>query len=267
MSSSTKSWSNGMPEIGIIGGGMSGLCAAVRLQQKLAITSFTIFEKNADVGGVWLTHTYPGCEVDIPGHFYSYSFEPNSNWSVNYPPQHEILEYLRSVTGKHRIYDHIKFQHEVKTMTWNDDLKKWILEYAEVDASSIGAESDLKTQMFDIVIMAMGGLRIPCIPNELKGFTGPTMHTAEWNHEIELKNKKVAVIGSGASAIQVIPNIVNDVQTLHCYQRKAAYVIPRTQFSFPNFVKKFFFYIPVHHVVVPVFHFHAARNISRSVLS
>ncbi|XP_037037233.1 FAD-binding monooxygenase ktnD-like [Bradysia coprophila] len=236
---SSNCWSNGMPEIGIIGAGISGLCAAVQLQQKLKITSFTIFEKNADVGGTWLNNMYPGCEVDVPGHFYSYSFEPNPNWSVNYPPQSEILEYINGVARKYNIYEHIKFQREVKTLTWNGSLKKWIVRYGTI------SNSDDETQTFDIIVIASGGLRCPHIPNELLAFTGPVMHTAEWNDQIELKKKKVAVIGSGASAIQVIPNIVNDVQTLHCYQRSPAYVFPRFQFTFPNFLVILFHYIPV----------------------
>ncbi|KAG4072860.1 hypothetical protein HA402_002603 [Bradysia odoriphaga] len=229
-----------MPEIGIIGAGMSGLCAAVQLQKKLAITSFTIFEKNPDVGGTWLSNTYPGCACDVASHLYSFSFELNPTWSENYSAQPEILDYVKDVARKHRIYEHIKFQHEVKTLTWNDHLKKWIVRY--VNASI--AKADDETQMFDIIVMAPGGLRIPHIPNELKAFTGPAMHTAEWNHQIDLKNKRVAVIGSGASAVQVIPSIVDDVQTLHCYQRKPPYIMPRAQFTFPNFLKKIFFYIP-----------------------
>lgn len=92
--------------------------------------------------------------------------------------------------------------------------------------------------------MAPGGLRVPYIPNEMKTFTGPTMHTAEWNHNIDLKKKRVAVIGSGASAVQVIPSIVDAVDTLHCYQRKPPYVLPRFQFTFPTFIKTIFFYLP-----------------------
>ncbi|XP_037040327.1 FAD-binding monooxygenase ktnD-like [Bradysia coprophila] len=237
--SSSNCWSNGVPEIGIVGAGMSGLCAAVQLRKKLAITSFTIFEKNTDVGGTWLNNTYPGCEVDVPGHFYSYSFEPNPNWSVNYPPQREILEYIKGVARKHQIYEHIKFQQEVKTISWNVHLKKWIVRYITA------AKSDFETQMFDIIIMALGAFRIPHIPDECKAFTGPTIHTGEWNHGVALKNKKVAVIGSGASAIQVIPSIVDDVQTLHCYQRKPAYIYPRLQFAFPSVLKTFFRYIPL----------------------
>ncbi|KAG4072847.1 hypothetical protein HA402_002590 [Bradysia odoriphaga] len=218
---------------------MSGLCAAIQLRKKLAITSFTIFEKNTDVGGTWLNNTYPGCEVDVPGHFYSYSFEPNPNWSVNYPAQPEILEYIKGVVRKHQIYEYIKFQHEVKMYSWNVHLKKWIVRYATTE------KSDDETQMFDIMIMALGALNIPHIPDEYKAFSGPTMHTYEWNHGVALKNKNVAVIGSGASAIQVIASIVDDVQTLHCYQRKPAYVYPRFQFTFPTFLKAFFLYVPL----------------------
>ncbi|XP_037030697.1 FAD-binding monooxygenase ktnD-like isoform X1 [Bradysia coprophila] len=237
---SSNCWSNGKPEIGIIGAGMSGLCAAVQLQKKLAITSFTIFEKNADVGGIWLNNTYPGCECDSPSHLYSFSFDLNPNWSANYAPQPEILDYVKHVAEKHKIYEHIKFHHEVKALTWNEDLKKWIVRYA----NAFIEKNDDEIQMFDIVVMAVGTFRIPCIPNELKTFSGPTMHTAEWNYEINLKNKKVAVIGSGASAVQVIPKIVNEVHTLHCYHRKPPYVIPRLQFTIPKFLKLFFFYIP-----------------------
>ncbi|XP_037040358.1 baeyer-Villiger monooxygenase-like isoform X2 [Bradysia coprophila] len=183
-----------------------------------------------------------GCACDISSHLYSFSFELNPNWTENYPSQPEILDYLKRVTRKYNVSEHIKFQHEVKTVRWNDELMKWMLRY--VDGSLPNVVSD-ETRAFDIIINGPGGLRVPLVPSEFDAFTGPKMHTAEWNKEIDLKNKKVAVIGSGASAIQVIPSIVDGVETLHCYQRKPPYIFPRPQFTFPNFMKTIFKWFPL----------------------
>ncbi|XP_037040355.1 FAD-binding monooxygenase ktnD-like [Bradysia coprophila] len=230
-------------EIGIIGAGVSGICAAIQLQKKFGSSlSFTIFEKNRDVGGTWFSNVYPGCACDVASHFYSFSFELNPNWSKNYPSQREILDYLKRLTGKYSISEHIKFQHEVKTICWNDELMKWMVRYVDGSVPNAGSE---ETRSFDIIINAPGALRIPLVPSEFDAFTGPKMHTAEWNKEIDLKNKKVAVIGSGASAVQIIPRIADSVETLHCYQRKPPYILPRPQFKFPNFVKAIFNWLPL----------------------
>ncbi|KAJ6640762.1 Baeyer-Villiger monooxygenase, partial [Pseudolycoriella hygida] len=135
----------------------------------------------------------------------------------------------------------MKFEHEVKRVSWNEELGQWILQYVNLSVPNM----EEQTQIFDIIINAPGALRIPLIPDQFEAFKGPTIHTAEWNHEIELKNKKVAVIGSGASAVQVIPSIVDSVETLHCYQRKPPYILPRAQCSFPGSVKFIFRHFPV----------------------
>jgi len=227
-------------DIAIVGAGMSGLCAAIQLKKQLGITDVTIYEKNIDVGGTWLNNTYPGCASDICSHLYSFSFELNPFWTSNFPSQPELLDYLKNVTNKHKIYEHIKFQHEVTVVSWNETLCKWIVKF--VNLSTPNAEEETKT--FDILINAPGVVRVPLIPNEFKSFTGPTMHTAEWNHEIEIKNKKVAVIGTGASAIQVIPSIIDTVDTLHCYQRKPPFILERRSYPFSSYIKNMFFYFP-----------------------
>ncbi|KAJ6640763.1 Baeyer-Villiger monooxygenase [Pseudolycoriella hygida] len=190
---------------------------------------------------------YEGCACDVSSHLYSYSFELNpikndllQDWSANFSSQPEILDYLKNVANKHKLYQRICFQHEVKTITWNEEINKWIVKYVNLSLESPEEE----TQIFDLMICGTGALRLPYIPNEFKTFTGPTIHTGQWNNEIDLRNKKVAVIGSGASAVQVIPSIVDSVDTLHCYQRKPPYIIPRPQFDFPNFIKTVFFYLP-----------------------
>jgi len=226
------------PMICIIGAGFSGLCAAIKLKTELGLNSFVIYEGNSDVGGTWYSNTYPGCACDVPSHLYSFSFELNPDWSQNYSAQPEILDYLRKVTRKYELYSQIKFQTHVKSSIWVESIKKW--KVTTVNKNSNQEEE----QLFDLVVSGPGALRLPHVPSEFKAFKGPWCHSAEWDHSIDLKNKVVGIVGSGTSAVQIIPSIVPDVKELHVFQRRPAWVVPRQQFEFSKFVKTLFAYIP-----------------------
>ncbi|KAK3813301.1 MAG: putative flavin-binding monooxygenase-like protein [Benniella sp.] len=238
----TKTYKDGStPDIVIIGAGFSGLCAGIRLQTQLNLHSYRIFELEPDIGGTWWANTYPGCACDVKSHNYSFTFEPNYEWSKAYADQPEIWEYMRRVARKYNIYDKVRFQTEIKRVQWDDDRQKWILDY--VDLKSGQAD---RTEA-DIVFSGTGPLRIPLIPKEFDNFTGPKWHTAQWDHSYDLTNKRVAVVGSGASAIQVVPSIVNKVKTLEYYQRTASYVIPRNNNPYNAVWRWMFRNIPLFH--------------------
>ncbi|CAL8069130.1 unnamed protein product [Orchesella dallaii] len=216
----------------------SGVCVAVQLRKQLNIESYTVFDENRDVGGTWLVNTYPGCACDIPSHLYSYSFEPNPNWSKVYSGQEEIWEYLRNVAKKYDVYANIKFNHRVISAEWDEKIGKWLVKVLDKP------NNKEEIYIFDILISSAGALRVPNYPQQFEAFEGPKMHSAVWDSSIELKDKVVAIVGSGASAVQIIPEIVDKVKQLVVYQRNAAWVIPRTQFPFSSYTKWAFANIP-----------------------
>lgn len=211
------STSSPTPSIAIIGTGFGGLGMGYYLK-KAGIESFTIFEKASDVGGVWRENTYPGAACDVASHLYSYSFEPHYPWTCRYGKQAEILAYLRHVASKHGIQPHIRFGHEVTTVVFDDASNLWTLHFA--DGSKHTAQ---------IVITAMGQLHRPMIPR-IEGaerFKGSTFHSATWDHRFKMAGSKVAVIGTGASAVQFVPEIAKEVEKLTLFQRSSSWVIPK----------------------------------------
>ncbi|KAH7057929.1 putative flavoprotein [Linnemannia elongata] len=240
----TKTYKDGTtPVIAIIGSGFSGLCAAIRIQTQLNISTFTIFELEPDIGGTWWSNTYPGCACDVKAHNYAFSFEPNYNWSCNYAPQLEIWDYLRNTARKYKLYEKIQFRTEITHVAWHEGRQKWILNHVNLNNGERG-----RTEA-DIVFSGMGPLRIPQIPKEFENFEGPKWHTAQWNHAYDLTNKRVAVVGSGASAIQVVPSIVKKVKTLEYYQRTASYIVPRRNATYSSLWKWIFRTIPFVHFI------------------
>lgn len=201
--------------IAIIGTGFSGLGMAIRLKQE-GIEDFVLLERAEDVGGTWRDNSYPGCQCDIPSHLYSLSFAPNPDWTRTYSFQPEIWDYLRRTAEKFDVVPHIRFGHEVTAASWNDDDKRWQIETAAGPVSA------------DILVNSGGGLadpRIPEIPG-VESFEGTYFHSAAWNHEHNLTGKKVAVIGTGASAIQIVPKIQPVVGRLSVFQRTPPWVMP-----------------------------------------
>ncbi len=196
----------------IIGAGMSGILAAIRLDQ--AGIPYTIVDKNADVGGTWLENTYPGCRVDNPNHMYCYSFEPNHDWPNHYSTQNALLAYFRRVADKYGIRNKVQFECEVLDSVYDERRNLWTSRIR-------GKDGSVRTVESNAVITAVGQLNRPKLP-DVKGvgtFKGPTFHSAQWDHSVDLKGKRVLVIGTGASAFQFVPAIAPDVGEMHVFQR------------------------------------------------
>ncbi len=193
----------------IIGAGFSGLGMAIALQRRNV--DFLILEKADEIGGTWRDNTYPGCACDIPSHMYSFSFEPKADWSHMWSFQPEIFfDYLKGVADKYGLRRYTRFGSHVDRAHWDDDENRWHV-----------FTKDGREFVAQFVISGAGGLHIPMVPDfpGLDEFGGAAFHSAEWEHSVELTGKRVAVIGTGASAIQIVPEIVKDVAELQLYQR------------------------------------------------
>jgi cation diffusion facilitator CzcD-associated flavoprotein CzcO len=204
-------------DIVIVGSGFSGLGMAIRLKQA-GIHDFAILERADEVGGTWQANTYPGCACDVPSHLYSFSFAPNPEWTQTYSPQPEIWDYLRRCADEFGLRPHIRLGCAVESATWLDEERRWEL------------ETTTGTLRVRVVIAGMGPLtepRIPDIPG-LADFEGETFHSARWNRDVDLTGKRVASIGTGASAIQYVPAIQSQVAQLHVFQRTPPWVVPHS---------------------------------------
>lgn len=201
----------------IIGAGMSGLLAGIRLR-RAGITDFTILEKSQDVGGTWLDNSYPGAGCDVPSHLYSYSFAPNADWSRTYARQPEIHAYFRRVAEDHGLLPHIRLQTEVTGAEFDEADGTWTVQTAA------GA-----TLTCRLLIVGVGQLNRPLIPDipGRESFRGIQFHSARWNHEVDLRGKRVASIGNGASAVQYIPEIAPLANRLTVFQRSPNWIVPR----------------------------------------
>ncbi|HXJ48630.1 MAG TPA: NAD(P)/FAD-dependent oxidoreductase [Candidatus Acidoferrum sp.] len=201
--------------VAIIGSGFSGLGMAIRLKQS-GREDFVIRERASDLGGTWRDNTYPGCQCDVESNLYSYSFAPSPTWSRTYAPQAEIWEYLRTCAERFGLGEHIRYQHEVQSAAWDESAARWRIETTRGPFSA------------DVLVAAVGPLSEPSIPAipGLDEFPGPHFHSAAWNHDVDLTGKRVAVIGTGASAIQLVPRIQPRVAQLHLFQRTPPWVLP-----------------------------------------
>lgn len=228
-----KNQSRNTPRIAILGAGFAGLGMAIRLRRE-GLSNFVIYEKAEEVGGTWRENTYPGVACDVPSHLYSFSFEPNPNWSQRFSPGAEIFDYLKHCARKYDLYRSIEFQKTV--VKAEHDGTRWRLEFA-----------DGSTTLADFVISGLGGLHAPNIPDidGLGAFSGPVFHTAEWRDDVDLSNKRVAIVGSAASAVQVIPEIVDRVAHLDVYQRTPNWVMPRDSYAYPKWVQSLFAAAPL----------------------
>lgn len=199
-------------EVVIIGAGLSGICAAIRLKEA-GFDNVPIFEKAGDVGGTWRENRYPGVACDVPSHLYSYSFAPNPDWSRWYAPGPEICDYVRNCAMDFRVHDQIVFNTAIQSSVWNHD--HWIL------TDSHGGTLTSKS-----VISALGGLHTPNTPDlpDRDGFEGTIFHTADWPEEIDLRGRRVAVVGTGATAVQIVPEIAEEVSELFVFQRNPVWV-------------------------------------------
>jgi cation diffusion facilitator CzcD-associated flavoprotein CzcO len=204
-------------DVAIVGSGFSGLGTAINLKRE-GKRSFVVLERGDDVGGTWHYNTYPGCGCDVPSHLYSFSFAPNPNWSQTYSLQPEIRDYLRRCADDFGVRPDIRTGHEVTSAAWNEGEGRWEIETSQGEFHA------------KVLISGMGPLTEPKIPDipGLDSFTGKTMHSARWDHDYDLKGKRVASIGTGASAIQYVPAIQPDVEQLHVFQRTPPWIFPHS---------------------------------------
>jgi cation diffusion facilitator CzcD-associated flavoprotein CzcO len=217
----------------IIGSGFSGLGMAIALQKQGV--DFLILEKANEVGGTWRDNTYPGAACDVPSHLYSFSFAPKPDWPQVFSYQPDIFDYLKSVADKYGLRRSVRFGQHVERAHWDDNEYRWHV------FTDTGQE-----YVTQFLISGAGALHIPSLPDipGLETFDGPVFHTAQWDHSVDLKGKRVAVIGTGASAIQVVPELVKIAGEVQLYQRTPAWIKPRINFAFPESVKRAFKFVP-----------------------
>ena len=201
--------------IAIVGAGFSGIGMAIKLREA-SEHDFVLLERAGDIGGTWRDNTYPGCRCDVPSHLYSFSFAPNPNWASTFSSQPEILEYLRACAQRYDVMPHVRLHHELEGADWDEERQLWKLETSQ---GALTAE---------VLIAAQGFLSQPSIPDVpgLESFQGTSFHSATWDHDHDLTGERVAVIGTGASAIQLVPAVQPRVGRLHIFQRTAPWVVP-----------------------------------------
>ena len=222
------------PSVIIIGTGFGGLCMAIQLRNA-GIETFTLLEKASGVGGTWRDNTYPGAACDVQSHLYSFSFEPKHDWSRKFGLQPEILDYMQHCVEKYDLAGHIQFNNEVASAVFNEATNTWTV-----------TTTDGESQTADIIVTATGQLNQPAWPNipGLDTFAGTTFHSARWDHNYDLSGKNVGVIGTGASAIQFVPEIVPKVRALSLFQRSAAWVLPKPDRPFYKWEQALFQKVP-----------------------
>jgi cation diffusion facilitator CzcD-associated flavoprotein CzcO len=215
--------------IAIVGAGFSGIGMAIRLKEA-GIEDFVILERAEDVGGTWEANTYPGCQCDVPSHLYSFSFQPNPSWTRTYSRQPEIWAYLREVAERHGVRAHLRLGHELAGATWDEERGLWHVETSRGDWTAT------------LLVDATGPLSHPAVPaiRGLRRFEGTIFHSAQWNHEHDLTGERVAVIGTGASAIQFVPRIQPKVGAMHVFQRTAPWILPHSDRPTTRFERRLY---------------------------
>jgi cation diffusion facilitator CzcD-associated flavoprotein CzcO len=217
----------------IIGAGFAGLAAAIKLDEA-GERDFVVIEKDSDVGGTWHINTYPGAECDVPSQLYSYSFALNPDWSKVYSPQREIWDYTKRVAEDAGVLDRFVFDTAVVDATWDEAAQRWRV-------TTTNGEYAART-----VISGSGGLSEPRLPDidGIETFQGEVFHSARWNHDVDLTGKRVAVIGTGASAVQLVPELQKIAGHVDVYQRTPNWIIPRNERAFTELEKAAFRYVP-----------------------
>jgi cation diffusion facilitator CzcD-associated flavoprotein CzcO len=219
----------------IVGAGFGGLGLAIKLRMSGA-DDFVILEKSDSVGGVWSNNRYPGAACDVPSHLYSFSFEPRADWPQKFASQSEILKYLQHCVQKYGLVPHILFRAEVSEARWNEEKAHWMVRTADGRL--------FETQA---LVTATGQLSRPLVPQlpGLKDFSGAAFHSANWPEACDLSGKNVAIVGTGASAIQIVPSIAPLAGKLYVFQRSAAYVLPKPDKFYSRLELSLFKKVPV----------------------
>ncbi|WP_040524338.1 flavin-containing monooxygenase [Gordonia effusa] len=209
-------------QVAIIGAGFSGLGAAIKLTQE-GISDFVLLDRGSDFGGTWRDNTYPGAACDVPSHLYSYSFALNPSWSRSYSHQPEIHRYINGVADTYGVRSKARFNTEVTQANWDDKASQWV-----IDTMSDGVKKQIRAA---VMVGAVGPLCEPNLP-DIKGFNdfeGKVVHSARWDNDFDYSGKRVAVIGTGASAIQIVPQLGKIAAQLDVYQRTAPWIVPRNE--------------------------------------
>jgi len=211
-------------EVLIVGAGFSGLGMAIKLLDA-GITSFLVIEKADEIGGTWYFNRYPGCACDIPAHLYSFSFERNPEWSRMYVGREEIQQYLKSCVQRYGLGPYIRLNTALCQAVWDEKDALWRITTA--DGQNIVAQ---------VLVSAVGGLHVPKYPDipGMENFTGPAFHSTAWDSSVTLQGKRVAVIGTGASAIQFVPQIAPETDKLYLFQRTPPWIVPKADFEIPE---------------------------------
>jgi cation diffusion facilitator CzcD-associated flavoprotein CzcO len=220
--------------VAVVGGGFGGVGAAAMLK-RAGYEDVTVFERGERVGGVWHHNTYPGAACDIPSHLYEFSFATNPRWSRRYAPQAEIQAYLEEIVSRYGVRDRIRTGTEVLSARWDEARDAWVLE------TTAGPHEA------NVLVTACGQLSVPTVPPipGLESFAGPAFHTARWRHDVDLAGKRVAVIGTGCSAIQVVPAIQPIVDQVDVYQRSPGWTLPKMDFPYSERAQRLFERFPI----------------------
>ncbi|WP_354698558.1 4-hydroxyacetophenone monooxygenase [Paraconexibacter sp. AEG42_29] len=208
----------------VIGSGFSGIAAAIELEA--AGIPYTVLEKNDALGGTWLENTYPGCGVDTPSHFYSFSFAARPDWPQYFAKQHELRAYLERVAAEHHVAEHIRYGVEVDAASWDEGSQRWTVTVRTQD----GSVEELHPRM---VLSAVGLMNRPAYPRipGIETFAGPAFHTAEWREDVDLAGKRVVVLGTGASAMQLVPALAGTPSRLTVFQRSPQWAVPNANYK------------------------------------
>ncbi|KAI8372208.1 hypothetical protein BD560DRAFT_467792 [Blakeslea trispora] len=233
------------PTVAIIGSGFSGLCAAIQLRKKLNIRA-QVYEQKDDIGGVWNTNTYPGCACDVESHLYCF------NWTYKYNPRENIQKYMKEVAQKYQLYNQIQFNTQVIKAEWKEDRKQWEIEFSLSNQSTETKWFDFIEKVpltfpfffFSIRFFGVGAFGIPHIPEQFKSFEGKIVHSGEWDQQYDYTDKKMAVIGSGTSAIQIVTHLAPITKHLYSFQRSPAWILPAVQVEYPVYLQWLFAYVP-----------------------
>jgi cation diffusion facilitator CzcD-associated flavoprotein CzcO len=219
--------------VAIVGAGFGGLGAAIRLERE-GVEDFLVFERAGDLGGTWRDNSYPGCRCDVPSHLYSFSFALNPGWTRSFSPQAEIWDYLRDCAARFGVLPRLRLGHELRAAQWDDARRVWDLD------TSGGAYTA------DVLVSAAGALHEPAVPDlpGLGSFRGTMFHSARWDHDHDLSGRRVAVIGTGASAVQFVPEIQPKAGRLLVFQRTAPWVLPRRDRALSGFERSLYRAVP-----------------------
>jgi cation diffusion facilitator CzcD-associated flavoprotein CzcO len=221
--------------IAIIGAGFAGIGTAIRLLQS-GIDSFTIFERADEIGGTWRDNSYPGAACDVPSHSYSLSFEPNPGWTQRFSPAAEIQAYLLGIVEKWQLRSHLRTGTAIEGARFDEERGLWTLETSRGESATAR-----------VVVSCVGGLVDPALPaiDGIEGFAGEVFHTARWDHQSDLAGRRVGVIGTGASAVQVVPELAPRVARLAVFQRTPAWVVPKLDRRYSQRARRLFARFPL----------------------